>query len=281
MKTLEDLRWTPMWVTNVGCLKGCLDFLGVEVSKSWLMGVTGHAFLLNIHEQICPSGPTAWGHDPFWRLCRNAGCSLDTTLVHKDAADFAEQQKIAWDTVRRAIDDGLPCLAWEMDIPEYYVVHGYDETGYYYRGPLCDDGAGPKDWRTLADTGIGLLCVQVIRPADQVDDATAVRDALQFALDWAGPYNKWLFDHYTAGVAAYGAWIAALRDGTAPGVAYNAQVWAECRRHAVGFLAEAKQRLGGEGPELLDEAISKYQIVADNLTKVAETFPFLDVSNEE
>jgi len=72
-KELEGLRWTPKWVSHLGCVKGCLDFLGVPASDAWLFGATGHAFVLNIHEAVCPSGPTAWNAEVVRRLGRNVG----------------------------------------------------------------------------------------------------------------------------------------------------------------------------------------------------------------
>ena len=59
------------------------------------------------------------------------------------------------------------------------------------------------------------------------------------------------------------------------GQAYNAQCWAECRRHAVAFLEEAKQRLADPKlAPLFDEALARYRIVSEQLGAVAKAFPF-------
>ena len=34
MTTLEGLNWKAKWVSHLGCLKGCLDYLNVEVSDA-------------------------------------------------------------------------------------------------------------------------------------------------------------------------------------------------------------------------------------------------------
>ena len=47
-KKIENLRWRPKWVSHMGCLKGCLDYLGLKVSDAWLYGATGHAFIINM-----------------------------------------------------------------------------------------------------------------------------------------------------------------------------------------------------------------------------------------
>ena len=48
MKKLERLRWKAHNVTHLGCIKGCLNHLGIEVSDPWLYGATGLAFIINI-----------------------------------------------------------------------------------------------------------------------------------------------------------------------------------------------------------------------------------------
>jgi len=47
-KKIENLRWKPKWVSHMGCLKGCLDYLDLKVSDAWLYGATGHAFIINV-----------------------------------------------------------------------------------------------------------------------------------------------------------------------------------------------------------------------------------------
>jgi len=51
-KELENLRWKNHWITHLGCLGGCLDYIKRGVSDAWLFGVTGHAFLLNMGEGV-------------------------------------------------------------------------------------------------------------------------------------------------------------------------------------------------------------------------------------
>ena len=48
MKKLENCQWKPRWVSHLGCIKGCLDYLGIDLSDAWLYGATGHS------QQACP-----------------------------------------------------------------------------------------------------------------------------------------------------------------------------------------------------------------------------------
>ena len=118
-KMIDNLRWKPMWISHLGCVKGCLDYLGLDVSAAWLFGATGHAFILNVHEVVCPSGPTAWNTEMIKKLGENIGYSTDMIMAWKSDNDFKEKRKIAWEKTRMALDEGLPCYGWEMDIPEF------------------------------------------------------------------------------------------------------------------------------------------------------------------
>ncbi len=275
-KKLENLRWVPRWVSHLGCVKGCLDYLNLGVSDAWLFGATGHAFVINVHKVVCPSGPTAWEYEMLFELGKNIGYEVDGVFGMKSDDDFVEKQRLAWEHVRSAIDQGLPCYGWELDIPEFYVVYGYDDKGYYLSGPGCDEGKGPKPWQELGDTEIGVIEMHSVKPGQGADDATTVKEALAFALEHAKSPAKWILPKYKAGLAGYDAWIGALEGGTAHGfgMAYNAAVWSECRSHAVLFLQEAKERLAERGSALFDAAIGQYQTVSQNLNAVADTFPF-------
>ncbi len=281
-KTIENLRWKPTWVSHLGCVKGCLEYLNLDVTDAWLFGGTGHAFVINIHEIVCPSGPTAWNTEMLFKLGKNIGYTVEGVSGSKSDSDFAEKQKRAWENTKLAIDEGLPCYGWELDIPEYYVVYGYDDEGYYFSGPRCDFSKSPKPWQELGNSQIGVLEMYSVKPGEAADDARTVKEALGFALEHSKSPAKWIYPKYKAGLAGYDNWISALENGKAHrfGMAYNAAVWSECRNFAVQFLREAKERLGGKLGEPFDEATRHYEAVAQELRKVSDAFPFPPTGEE-
>jgi hypothetical protein len=215
-------------------------------------------------------------------LVANLGARIDTVVGFKHEPDFAQRGEAAWRTVRDAIDDEAPCYGWELAMPEYYVIHGYDDTGYLFRDLASETGEGHTAWRQLGDSGIGVLEVNAVRPGTPADDRTTVRDAIRFAVDFASGSGEWTFDGYQAGLDAYDLWIDALRDGRADGfgTAYNAQVWAESRRHAARFLRDARIRLR-EFADPIGEAVFAYETVEERMKLVAGTFPFLDTPDQQ
>jgi len=283
MKKLENLTWKPKWVSHLGCLQGCLDYLNIKVSDAWLFGATGHAFIINIHDVVCPSGPTAWNTEKILELGGNLGCRIEKIVAFKSQPDFAEKQKLAWDKTRHAIENGIPCYGWELFIPEYYVVNGYDESGYLFNGPMSEGARDPKAWKELGDSGIGVLEMAVVKPGRTVDDATVIKEALQFAVEHSKNPEKWILPKYKSGLEGYDNWINALKEKKAVGMgaAYNAAVWHECRQHAVDFLREAKGRIADSLHSHFDKAIKHYETVSQNLDKVADLFPFMTATEEQ
>ena len=276
---LEGLHFKPQWMSLMGCIIGCAEFLGSESTPAWIYGGCGHAFALNIHPAICPSGPTAWPEDIVMALAANVGLGIEGIFCHKSAEDYVALRQEAWDRIRAAVDAGQPCFGWELDVPEWYVILGYDGEGNLIYDKFGQTASVP--YTHLGDTGIGLLMVQFVTLGQPADDRTVLRQALDFCLAvGAGEHAR---EPYRGGLRGYDAWIAALQDEDliardeviSMGQAYNAACWNECRQQAIAFLREARQRLGeGDWVTHLDEAIGHYALVAERLAGVAQAFPF-------
>ncbi|MFZ5519307.1 MAG: serine hydrolase domain-containing protein [Candidatus Zhuqueibacterota bacterium] len=280
---LDNLNWSPKWLAWMGCVKGCLDYLKMNVSDAWLYGATGYAFLLNVHERVLSSSVGGWSRDRLYELGENIGFRTERIVGEKDKPDFAEQQKLAWEKVRAAIDNGVPCIGYPLHyIPEDYVIFGYDETGYNYKGVDVESGEGPVAWQTLGRQD-GYFQVKILRPIEPANDAKTIKDALQFVLDFSKEKNEWISPECTAGPAGYDVWIKALQGKKADafGAAFIPPVWAECRSYAVQFLDEAKGRLSPELGDLFEEAKIQYRVSAENLKQVSEVFPCFSVSEQQ
>ena len=46
----------------MGVVKGAMDYSGIKTSDARAFGGSGHAFLINVHRQLCPSGPHCWDY---------------------------------------------------------------------------------------------------------------------------------------------------------------------------------------------------------------------------
>jgi hypothetical protein len=285
MKRIPNLVWTPAWTSLVGCLHGCLKHLNKDPGFSWLFGGSGHALIINMSQDgSCPSGPTAWNTSRFFELGSNLGCQIEILFADKRQPEWEDKKKQGWDFVRSALDQDLPVVGWELAIPEFYVIDGYDATGYYYNGPGDNQGPQPKPWHELGETEIGMLEILSVSPGKAADDRTILRGALDFAVKFNEGSSDWVLPDYLAGQQAYEVWIEAVSSGKAMlmGHAYNAAVWEECRRNGVAFLQEAKKRLDDTKLDhSLNGAIRSYGEVTYQLKDLSELFPFFENNREE
>jgi len=281
MKMLEGFHWECMWISILGCVKGCANFLKIPITNGWLYGISGYAFVLNIHDELCPSSPTAWNMSVIHKLLPNAGLFTNDIFAWQNQPDFKEKQLEAWNFIRSWIDAGVPVVGWCLDIPEYYVINGYTEEGYIFEGVECSEDKKTLPWEKLGDLEVKLLDVFSVKKTQPAEDRIAVKQALQFAIEASSGPEKYFEKGYKGGLGGYDNWVTALEQGKANpwGAGYNAACWQECREFAVEFLKEAKQKLPGLD-SLFDEAITKYEKVSSNLTKVAEAFPFIGLDKE-
>ncbi len=231
----------------------------------------------------CPSGPTAWNTSRFYELGSNLGFRIEGVFAEKRQPDFADKQAAAWELATKTLDQDLPLVGWELAIPEFYVVEGYDAVGYFYNGPGAENQPQPKPWKELGLSQIGMLELFSIHPTQASADRKVILEALEFAAAFNAGSSEWVLNDYRAGLDAYQVWISAVESGEAElmGHAYNAAVWGECRHNAVEFLQESRKRLGGAADQPLAAAIRSYGEVAGQLKQVSEIYPFFENNRSE
>ncbi|MBN2230945.1 MAG: winged helix-turn-helix transcriptional regulator [Candidatus Thorarchaeota archaeon] len=276
MKIISKLKWQPRWVSHLGCVEGCLKYLKRKISTGWLYGGTGHAFILNIAKDLCPSGPTAWRTDMLYQLAPNLGYRVEGIFARKNNAEFPKEQEKAWTHAKKCIDNNIPCYGWELKIAEFYVINGYNDFGYFFSGPGYDDGTGPMPWKEIGTSQIGVLEVYSVHPQDSADPVKAIKQSFERILYHSTNPSDVIFPNYRSGLAGYDWWITAIENGSASsmGNSYNTAIWSECRKYAVDFLKESRKYVNQEVRKLIDEARKQYEIVAHSLGQIENDYPF-------
>ena len=276
MKALEGLRICQRSVERLGCIKGCLEYLGSDVSFPWLYGGTGHAFILSLDPGVDVSSPDSWNQQPQFDLGANLGYTVDGFSVWKpDFEDtFRQEQRRAWDFVRARIDQGVPCFGFELKpfYGGYWVIYGYDDVGYYYSG--WEEG-GPLAWQKLGTLFIPNLEVHSVQLTEPAPAAKTVKDGLAYALKHAQNPREWIDEGACSGHAAWAYWAEALETGEAKRDhhTYNLQLWLECREMGVAFLQEARAALPGRCDDLFDAAADRYRRVCETFKALLELHP--------
>ncbi len=269
--TIQNLSMPSFATTLLGVVRGVLDYYGVSTTDATAFGGSGHAFLINIHEQLCPSGPYCWRYEEFYRLLGNLGLRA-VELGFFDGDSGPAERAAVEEELRRRIQAGIPCSLMNMD---HQLVVGYDESAFLLAQPWGDDCGVTTparlsfgSWSELGEE-IHASFLAFERQAEG-DRAAIVADSLRYAVDLYRRPDRYALPGYGVGPRAYDNWLAAVGEfGNSHGNWWNAQVWSECRAMASQYLAEIEASC----PALAREAhhlAGEYKAIASGLARVGE-----------
>ena len=263
---LDNLRQLPLDSTNMGVLHGVAQYWGLDASPATVFGATGYAFLININDEICPSGPFLWRRERFNRLVTNLGIRTRDLGFYTSAASATERRQVEAE-LREAIDAGIPCSLCNN---EFQLITGYDDTGFFTIGPFPDHLPRRLSFGTWQEWDDVYAYFYIHHKGEPASRADLVRESLSFAIEMFRSPENYALDSYAVGPDAYDQWLEALDGhGTSFGNEWNARVFAECRQHAAAYLREVAEWFPASRA-LSASLAGTYSAVAKNLTEVAD-----------
>jgi hypothetical protein len=280
------LKRRPYFISHLGAIHGCIDFLGVDIDPAWIFGATGYAFMINVPKGVGCWGPTAWDWQTI--MARTPNIGIDTsewTLSFKNRADFVDMKTAAIDFTRTNFSEGIPLYGCEFGHPEFYTITGIEDSGFTYLWWNVLEDKGYTVLRTWEDFGlvdVGILFVGSVRKTGTtLDDMKTISDALHFALTVRDSEASALGGQ-SIGIKAYDTWIESLQDGSLSegpwchpdGTSHNAWCWCECRGYAVKFLQICAEKVSGSLSSEFFGAAEQYKQVYEALGKVTRLFPY-------
>lgn len=292
------------WTTAAGSIHRILTYTDKTFSLPMVMGMTGQAFRIS----ICPGdvhigGPTSYNfEDILSRGLLNLGFrtrvidGLQKNIPGQNAnladpfllTDQAKQKRAlhkalpeALELIHHSIDRGLPALSWDIFIPEFGVIYGYDDEQQQLMASECGtDKAVPFD-----HLGRGILedlFILTVEDSFHIDDRTMLQGALRMILDhYHGKEEE--TPRTVRGLAAYQAWIEAFRDEAIEpnGHSYNVVFVQDARQLAAAFWNEIADSWKGFNEleterirSLSREAAVLYGDIARQLQPMRSLFPF-------
>jgi hypothetical protein len=269
---LSNISQPPFQTTLMGVLKGALDYHGIGHSDAAAFGGSGHAFLINVHDEICPSGPYCWRYDSFWPLVRNVGLEVeDLGFFHGQSGP--EERKAVEAKLRAALDAGVPCSMMNM---ENQLVTGYDDDRLLLAQPWeCSPEVTPATltfgtWAELGDeVHVNFFVLRKAEPAprDQV-----IRDSLRWACALHFKPDEHSIERYGVGPRAYDNWAKAVEKGMggSHGNWWNAEVWSECRLMASAWFRELSAADRPTRAELARLLVKDYAEIGELLKSVGD-----------
>lgn len=120
------------WNSFAAALAGALRYMdGVSYGLTELMGYTGLAFRIHIHPgDVDVAGPTAY---PWKRVLGKglANIGIRMGYVGPEVPNYqppnADETAEAIRRIHQTLDRGIPAIAWDLFIPEFGLIYGYDD----------------------------------------------------------------------------------------------------------------------------------------------------------
>lgn len=299
--TPENGTWTSAaWALHV-----MLSHTEKTFSLPTVMGLSGHAFRINLVEgDIHIAGPTMYDmQELLGRGLQHLGYQATSMFHHKAKETIAPNANLvdpylltpeaskkrelaqalpeALELIHRSIDRGYPVVAFDLFIPEFGVIYGYDDEKQVL---FAADPAGHDKELPFEHLGRGIieeLFVLAIDCPVSFEWKQSVRHALQMAIDHYRGKDMPL-PGCVNGLDAYDAWISAFQAGTIEpnGNSYNLAVVQDARVLGARFLDELSQRedVGAEDMQtfrtLCQEAADLCRVTAGHLKMLCNLFPF-------
>ncbi len=266
---LKNLTAPPFNNTLMGTLKGVCDYYNLGYSEAMVYGGSGQAFMINIHPELCSSGPYVWNEEPYIKLAANLGVEI------KDLGFFSEentqQERIEVEnTLKEHLASNNPCSLTNL---EYQLITGYDSTGFLTSQPWQGDFPPSHLTFTTWDEFEDEIhaCFYIFKNVEPKSFDIIFKKSLEHAVSIRREPHLHTDEPYVTGLQAYDVMAEAIENGygSSHGAWWNPTVWGECRTKAADYMKEAADII----PKLSDKLISiadDYVLIGEGLNKVAE-----------
>lgn len=264
----------PYETSLLGVAVAAAQHYGIDRAAEEAFVLSGHAFALNVHPDLCPSGPYCWDFPRSLALLANFGLEMRELGALPPDADRREKGRLE-ERVRTALERSAVCSLLNLD---HQLITGCDDQGFVLARPW---GPEPPSTPARLTFGTWTECqsgppVVFFRLAPcAARSATPVADAIDFAIEaWRQP-DSMTEAPYRFGPDAYDLWLAALGNGDIDehGNWWNASVWSECRAFAARYFMEAPADAfpGWLQPRPARELGERYAAVAGRLRDVSDS----------
>lgn len=296
-----SFRAPQTWNSAAASIHEMLGYIGSSPSLPMVMGMSGLSFRLTILPQdIHIAGPTAYNfkevlirglHHMGYRshaveaLASEAGLNanlIDPSMLEEKAKGkrlLNPRLVRALSLIRYSIHRGIPAVVWDLNIPEFGLIYGYDDaartlygTDFIKSGTIIYDHVG---------RGVNQEVFVLAAESDGMIREMNLRAALTDVLAHYRGEDPYTLSNTVSGLAAYAVWREALeyRRVEPNGHAYNIAVLWDARRYASEFFRElclkwaSIPRYSSLIPFCL-QAEELYRNMSQRLNVLKQCFPF-------
>ena len=92
-----------------------------------IVATSGFAFRMWVSADLCPSATSIWGFDGQKPWVESGGLSCEYAGRYWGQDHIEKEKRLeAIGNIKRSVDRGVPAISWDIGIPEWGLVTGYD-----------------------------------------------------------------------------------------------------------------------------------------------------------
>jgi len=128
-----------------------------------IIATSGFAFRMWIASDLCPSATSIWSFNQQKKWVENSGITCDYVerLWGQDNLEV-ERRHVAYDMIKKSINNGIAAISWDIGIPEWGLIIGYDDERQKYATLSITGKEDEMDYSALGTREVPILNVLTI-----------------------------------------------------------------------------------------------------------------------
>ncbi len=147
-----------------------------------IVATSGFAFRMWVAADLCPSATSIWAFNQQKPWVENGGLSCDYIERMWGQEDIEEKRRLAAiEMIKRSIDDGIAAICWDIDVPEWGIVIGYDDRLQKLATLSITGSEGEMNYLQLGKRELPILNVLTITGKTNKSQEAIISDSLKLA----------------------------------------------------------------------------------------------------
>lgn len=196
-----------------------------------IVATSGFAFRMWVSPDLCPSATSIWSFDCQKPWVESGGLLCDYVGRYWDQEHIEQEKRLeAINNIKASIDRGIPAISWDIGIPEWGLITGYDDDmQVFFTLPVNAEKADQENtgykmsqmpYDALGRREIPILSVLTITGTSDKSGEDILHDTMKLAINHLKGY-EWCEN--AKGLEAYPALIRIFDDKPDIAVSWNAE----------------------------------------------------------
>lgn len=147
-----------------------------------IVATSGFAFRMWVDPELCPSSTSTWSVDMQKPWVENGGLVCEYVGRYWGQRSIAKQKLLeAIGIIKKSIDNGVPAVAWDIGIPAWGLITGYDDEAQKFFTLGVTKGEGEMPYSVLGKREVPFLSVLTVTGVSGKTKADILRDTMRLA----------------------------------------------------------------------------------------------------